>query len=502
MKFKNPVVPGFHPDPSVCRVGEDYYLVTSSFEYFPGVPLFHSRDLVHWQQIGYCLTRRSQLPLGKHPSSKGIYAPTIRYQDGTFYMITTNSYGGGHFLVHTRDPRGEWSDPIWIDAAGIDPSLFFDDDGKVYFSHTGRGGGISQCEIDVATGRLLGDPYRVIWRGTGGPWPEGPHLYKINGTYYLMIAEGGTSYGHMETIARSDSPWGPFEPCPRNPILTHRDSDDPIQCTGHADLVQAHDGGWWLICLATRTCNRHYHHLGRETYLAPVRWDADGWPIVGEGGRIASEMDAPFLPAHPVEEEPTRDDFDESTLRTCWNFVRNPRDEDWSLADRPGWLRLTGSAVTLKDQASPAWIGRRQRHFDCRIRALVDFAPQHDHEEAGLTIRMNDQYHYDFAIVRREGGRRILLRREIRWTPMTTMSGPIPDGPVTLEIRADRNEYAFYYAVNGQAPTMLGRAETRYVSTEVAGGYTGVYVAMYATGNGRKSTAPAFFDWFDYVPCE
>ena len=220
MKYTNPIIPGFYPDPSICRVGEDYYLVTSSFEYFPGVPIFHSRDLIHWRQIGHCLTTATQLPLAQAGSSKGIFAPTLRYHAGRFYMVTTNVSVGKHFYVSTDDPAGQWSEPIWIDQSGIDSSLFFDDDGTVYFTWT-KLNGIYQAEIAIQTGELKHEP-QLIWKGTGGRYPEAPHLYKINGSYYLMIAEGGTEYGHMETIARAESPWGSFQPCPHNPILTHR----------------------------------------------------------------------------------------------------------------------------------------------------------------------------------------------------------------------------------------------------------------------------------------
>src|SRR4030042_2877344 len=223
--FNNPIISGFYPDPSICRVGEDYYLFTSSFEYFPGVPIFHSKDLVHWRQIGYCLTRKSQLPLNNVRASGGIYAPTLRYHDGTFYMVTTNVDGGGNFYVTAKNPAGPWSEPVWLDHSGMDPSLFFDDDGKVYYTrHEGAGDGyVAQRILNIETGKLEG-PLRKIWGGTGGVWVESPHLYKINGKYYLTAAEGGTSYGHTQVIARSDSPWGPFESCPYNPILTHRNN--------------------------------------------------------------------------------------------------------------------------------------------------------------------------------------------------------------------------------------------------------------------------------------
>ena len=233
--YQNPVIPGFYPDPSVCRAGDDFYLVNSSFEYFPGVPVFHSKDLIHWEQIGHCLTRDSQLPLQKCRASGGIYAPTIRYQDGLFYMITTNITGGGNFVVTATDPAGNWSDPVRIEPTGIDPDLFFEN-GKVYVCSTDGKMGIQMSQIDIKTGKRIGEK-RHIWRGTGGRNAEGPHLYKKDGLYYLMISEGGTEYGHKITIARSKELTGPYMSNPSNPILTHADElgqGSPIQGTGHS----------------------------------------------------------------------------------------------------------------------------------------------------------------------------------------------------------------------------------------------------------------------------
>ncbi|MBC8131905.1 MAG: glycoside hydrolase family 43 protein, partial [Deltaproteobacteria bacterium] len=286
--FTNPVIPGMHPDPSICRVGRDFYLVTSSFEYFPGVPLFHSRDLVNWEQIGHVLTRPSQVDLRRVRSSGGIYAPTIRFAHGRFYVVTTNVDGGGNFLVTAARPDGPWSDPIWIDRAGIDPSLLFD--GRtVYYTRNGPGSDrdhplIYQTTINPRTGKLAGPP-RPVWSGLGGIWPEAPHLYKIGGWYYLLTAEGGTGYDHSIVVARSRLPGGPFEGCPRNPVLTHRGRPShAIGATGHADLVQLSDGRWWAVMLGVRPVRRPVtgekqrhdvprdlrHHLGRETFLVPV----------------------------------------------------------------------------------------------------------------------------------------------------------------------------------------------------------------------------------------
>lgn len=497
MKFKNPIIPGFYPDPSVCRVGNDYYLVTSSFEYFPGVPIFHSRDLINWRQIGHCLTRKNQLFLEKAPSSRGIYAPTIRHHNGTFYMVTTNVVSKGHFYVHTTDPSGEWSKPVWVDQCGIDPSLFFDDDGKVYFTSTGDNC-IVQSEIDIKTGKRLTDVKR-IWAGTGGIYPEAPHLYKINKTYYLMIAEGGTKYGHMETIARSDNPWGPFGSYPYNPILTHRRSIRPIQATGHADLIEAHNGTWWLVFLGIRPNDfPRYHHLGRETFLTPVTWTKDGWPVVGRSGKVSLEMKADCLPFYPWEKEDVRDDFKSEKLGLQWNFLRNPRDEDWSITERPGWLRLLGSGVTLDDTDSPAFLGRRQRHFRCCVSTLLDFSPKREGEEAGLTVLMNERHHYEIAVTRLENKRCIIVRRRIGNRTAIIARKEIGTGSVRLKIEADREMYHFSCALNGQEFRIIAKSKTRHLSTEVAGGFTGVYFGMYATGGGKKSTTPAFFDWFEY----
>jgi xylan 1,4-beta-xylosidase len=497
MQFTNPIIPGFHPDPSICRNGNDYFLVTSSFEYFPGVPVFHSLDLVHWRQIGHCLTRESQLPLQKARSSGGIYAPTIRFHNGVYYMITTNTTGGGHFVVSTSDPAGPWSEPLWLPGEGIDPSLFFDDDGKTYFTYTA--GRIVQREIDIATGQVGEE--RQLWGGTGGQWPEGPHLYKIGEFYYLLISEGGTEYGHMLTIARSRSPWGPFEGCPHNPILTHRSTNNPIQATGHGDFVQNPSGRWWVVFLGIRP-QGHWpcHHLGRETFLAPITWDEAGWPVIGDSGHAALEMEAPDIPLHPWPQPQPRDDFDQPELGLVWNFLRNPVQSNYTLSERPGWLRLKGSVVPLDAVDSPTWVGRRQEHFNVRAAASLEFSPAADHEEAGLTAWMNERHHYEVFVTRRGGQRAAVVRRRIGSLGAEVACHAIPDGPVVLEILAEPDMYTFRCQPQGAEPLELARAETKYLSTEVAAGFTGVYFGLFASGNGQPATAPADFDWFEYQP--
>ncbi len=497
--YRNPVISGFSADPSLCRVGPDFYLVTSSFEYFPGVPIFQSRDLVHWRQIGHCLTRPSQLPLTYAKSSQGIYAPTLRHHAGVFYMVTTNVSGGGNFYVTAQDPAGPWSEPVWLhdESWGIDPSLFFDDDGKVYYTRHGGGerGAIFQTELDLASGALTGEA-RQIWAGTGGIWPEGPHLYRVAGRYYLLISEGGTSYGHSLTVARADSPWGPFEPCPHNPILTHRArAAHPIQATGHADLVQTENGTFWMVLLGIRPTAEKYHHLGRETFLSRVAWDSAGWPVVHAGAGIELEMPSAGLPATALPPAlAARTDFDAKTLDFCWNFVRIPNHADYSLSARPGWLRLTGHDVSLDDVASPTFVARRQQHFRCTASTLLDYHGEHADGEAGLCLRANEANHYDLLVARSSNGRSVRLRARRLESSELIAEMALPDGLLVLSIEAQRDRYEFFWSTPGGTRQSLGTLPTAALSTEVVGGFTGVFIGLYA------KAANADFDWFDYEP--
>jgi alpha-N-arabinofuranosidase len=503
--YHNPVIPGFNPDPSVCRVGDDYYLVTSTFEYFPGVPVYHSKDLINWEHIGYCLTSDSQLPLKNCYSSGGIYAPTIRYHNGTFYMVTTNVTGGGNFYVHSADPAGEWSEPVWVKQGGIDPTLFFDEDGKTYLvtnQYVDGKAGIALSEIDINTGNILTE-IRHIWGGTGGRYPEAPHIYRINGWYYLMIAEGGTEYGHMETIARSRSIWGTYESNPDNPILTHRGlngQNNPIQGTGHADLIQAHDGSWWLVFLAFRKAGGDFHHLGRETFLAPVSWNDAGWPVVNGNGTVALEVNTSTLPLVDLHSRAARDEFDNPKPDLCWNFLRNPDAESWSLSEKPGSLVLKGNAITLDEVSSPAFIGRRQQQFNCNATAEIEFDPKHENETAGITALMNEKHHYDVYVQREGADRFVVLSYRIGNIKHIAARNKVPDGRLQLRISSQPLWYSFSYKPEGTTEFIsLGRMESRYLSSEVAGGFTGVYLGMFATGNGNNSESPAYFDWFEYT---
>ena len=498
MQYNNPIISGFHPDPSICRVDEDYYLVTSTFEYFPGVPIFHSKDLVNWRQIGHCLTTEEQLPLANAGSSGGIYAPTLRYHDGWFYMTTTNVSGGGNFLVRSKKPEGPWSNPIFVAQGGIDPSLLFDE-GRVYFQSAtvgDQGEGIYQCEIDPETGEMFTES-RLLWKGTGGAHPEAPHLYKIGSYYYLMIAEGGTEYGHMETVARSADPYGPFESCPNNPILTNRSLNKGIHAAGHADLVQAHDGSWWAVSLGIRPSGYPMrHHLGREVFLAPVTWTADGWPIIGNGGCLELLMDGPEFKEVSWPKKPVRDDFDDQELALNWTFLRNPQQGSWSLSEHPGYLTLRGNIHTLNESASPAFVGIRLAHFTCQIGALLTYEPVHNGEEAGLTVFMNERYHYELAVTRIAGEKKMIFRRTVGSLKMEKIVD-CPQGAVHLQVHTRPERFTFLVGHDGEQAREIGSGEAHFLSTEMAGGFTGVMVAMYAACPVLESS-PALFDWFDY----
>lgn len=499
MSYANPVIPGFYPDPSVCRNGEDYYLVTSSFEYFPGVPVFHSRDLVNWKQIGHCLTRPSQLPLEGATCSSGIYAPTIRYHNGVYFMVTTNVTARRHLIVHTTDPAGEWSEPVWIDFGGIDPDLFFDDDGKVYLTTNAHG--ITQVEINPFTGEFLSAP-RGLWFGTGGAFQEAPHLYKVGGKYYLILSEGGTEYGHMVTMARADHLCGPWEACPANPILTHRSLNHPIQAIGHADLIQDHHRKWWVFFLGIRPFGYPpVHTLGRETFLSPLHWH-DGWPVIHEGKPVELEMNCSTLAPQKKMENMPRDDFDSPKLDLTWNHLRNARKGSWSLTARPGWLRLNGHELTLDEDDAICFLGRRQQHFSTVVKTKVDASALMEGCQAGITAYMNHRHHFDLFVKIQDGKIYICQHSRIGFLSKEICCMEILDRTFELEIKAEKTKYTFTCTLTTGERIAMGDAESKYLGKEVAGGFTGVYLAVYAQSKSSEIVAQADFDYFEYSPFE
>lgn len=500
--YKNPIIPGFNPDPSVCRVGDDFYLVTSSFEYFPGLPIYHSKDLINWKQIGHCLTRDSQLSLHKVSASGGLYAPSIRYHDGLFYVICTNVSDKGNFYCTATDPSGPWSDPIWVDIKSIDPDIFWDEDGKTYFVTQGDEG-IRVTEIDIKTGKVL-SPERLVWGGIGGRFPEAPHIYKKDGFYYLLLGEGGTEYMHSATIGRSKNIFGPYESCPLNPILTHanrRGQGNTIQGVGHADLVQAKDGSWWMVFLGFRVTHQwaYYHVLGRETFLAPVDWPKGGWPQVNGNGTVSLNMDVPTLPLHPVEKEAVRTNFDTDKLGFEWQYLRNPIRENYSLTEKKGWIRISTSPYTLNETEAISMICRRQAEHDFRAETLLEFNSSANNEEAGMTLIQNNTHHYDLLL--KKSGSQYIVQLRVKVGSLSYIAGEkqVKSNKLKLKIEGTPSQYAFYCTeADSDNFNELGRLDTRYLSTEVAGGFTGVMIGLYTSSNGKPSKAKAYFDWFDY----
>jgi xylan 1,4-beta-xylosidase len=498
--YKNPVISGMNPDPSICRLGDDYYLVTSTFEYYPGVPVYHSKDLVNWKHIGHALHTPKNCPLGGAFSSGGNYAPAIRYNDGTFHVTCTN-YGGhgsqGAFYVTATNPAGPWSDPVWVGNWNVDPSIMFANDSMYWVSPDNKGsfmvGTFDPVKKEFIT------PLKLIAAGLGGSSPEGPHMYKIGEYYYLMSAEGGTGYEHREVIQRSKSPYGLYEPSPYNPVISNmKKPESPFHAIGHADLVQLPDGSWWLFSLGIRPKGGKYHHLGRETFLAPVKWTDDGWPIAGDNGIMLEEFTAPNLPEHKWEKDPVRDDFSSEKLELPWNFLRNPYAADWSLTEKPGYLRLNGSKVSLSGTDSPAFVGRRQAHFNMVVSTKMSFTPMAENEEAGLVVRGNDENHFSLYVTLHEGKRVATLRKALKdkETELTRLN--VPKDDVILSISASELEYKFWVQPKGKKAKLLGTAATKDISTEKISGFIGAFIGMYASGNGKANTNPADFDWFDY----
>lgn len=484
MKYTNPIVKGFYPDPSVCCAEGKYYMVCSSFQYFPGVPLFESVDLINWEQIGYVLTRENQVMLDKINSSGGVFAPTIRYNDGRFYMVTTNDTTHQNFYVYTDDIRGEWSDPIYVDQGGIDPSLYFED-GRTFFISNGVDdegkSGVIQCEIDIATGKKL-TAGKCIWQGSGGRYLESPHMYKIGEWYYLMAAEGGTEYGHMVTCARAKSVWGEFIGNPNNPVLTNRNKAPYIiQGIGHGDLICGADGKWHILTLGFRQIHiwQPYHHLGREVFLTPVKFGEDGWFTAGDGTTDESyEIAGDFK-----QREKKLYTFENTKWNVDWSYMRRPELSNYELGENSAVLH--GCALTLDDVDSPTFIALRQRDF--RSQLSVDLTL--DGGEAGVTVYSCENEHYDLCLRKQGGELKAVLKLNIGGIKHTQAEISLGNADsAKLIVRSAELFYNFYVQVGGEERE-LGFAHSKYLSSEVSGGFTGVMLGIYAADAAGGSRA-------------
>jgi xylan 1,4-beta-xylosidase len=499
--YYNPVLPGFYPDPSIIRVDDDYYLVTSTFEYYPGLPIFHSRDLLSWELIGHALHRAEQLDLSSRGSSRGLFAPTIRYHEGAYYVIVTDVDGIGNFYVSASHPAGPWSDPIRIPYGGIDPSIMFDEDGKVYITvQTGADehSHIIQYEIDIRTGKALNEPI-AIFHGDEGPWVEGPHLYRIGDLYYVMTASGGTGDRHREIIGRSKQPYGPYEMLP-HPILSHADlKGHPIQNTGHADLVEDREGNWWAVFLGVRPVEGKYSILGRETFLAPVRW-RDGWPLIDVNeGTVGLLMDSGDTLRGRRPSLSFRDDFNDSRLSLRWTFLRNRPDAERMSVLSGGGLRLVGSALALGDAAPAVFVCRRQRNVCMSASTELSFLPQAEGEEAGMAARLSDEAFVAIGVASRRGCRVITASTAHQGAIETKISAVIPgEGAVKLQIESDDRDYVLRYSADGQDWQEAARHPAMLLSPESNWCFTGVCIGLYATGNGTDCATPADYRYYDY----
>ena len=550
--FRNPILAGFYPDPSITRVGNTFYLVNSTFTYFPGIPIFYSYDLVHWHAIGNVIDRSGQLNFDGLGVSRGVFAPTIRFHNGVFYVISTAVDAGGNFLSIATNPQGPWSDPIWLpQIEGIDPSMFFDDDGKVYVLNNGPPAGAAQYdghraiwiqEFDLGARKLVG-PRKVLVNGgvdfSKKPvWIEGPHMYRHDGWYLLMCAEGGTSTQHSEVVLRARSPWGPFKPFAGNPILTQRDlpaqRSNPITNAGHADLVEAVDGTWWAVFLASRPYDGVHYNTGRETFMLPVTWHG-GWPLILPKGK-----EIPYAPAGPRDtevsidrmagpamvgqgaEDPAttgnfrwRDEFDSPVLSKQWLFVRVPKLPWADLTQRPGWLTINALRVPLESLQNMSFLARRQQHlsFDASTELEIPAAPG---VSAGMAAFQNENYWYFLGIRRRpvagEGPPtfrvELFLEKRAGNKTETVAAAPLNDGAarggaardgtarndvagegtagvsaarVKLKIVGNGSDYSFYFDrdESGWKP-LIEHADGTILSTDVAGGFVGAMVGPYA----------------------
>jgi len=510
-QYFNPVVAGFYPDPSVCRKGEDYYLVNSSFSYYPGVPIWHSKDLVSWKQIGHVLDRPSQLKLNGLELSDGIFAPTIRYNEAnnTFYMICTVVNGIKNFLVKTNDLSKGWSEPILLpEVRGIDPSIYFDDNGKAYITNGGPPSvskykgykAIWLYEYDTQTDKIVGKGKRIAEGGidtTKHPtWLEGPHIYKLKNKYYLMCAEGGTEEGHSEVVFESDKVDGAYKPCAINPILTQRDlvdkRSDKFTSTGHADLVQTPQGEWYAVFLATRPYGNDLYNTGRETCLLPVTWK-NNTPIILDSGKamplIVNKTGLNRTVKRPTGNFIWRDDFTNTTLQQEWNMLRTPEDNWYSI--NKGKLILNALEKSIYNKVNPAFLGRRQQHMTFSTKTNFAFTPKTNDDLAGMVLIQNENNNIIVGKTMNNGKEVLVIVNRKKGVNETVAALDIPNiylrENVTICIEVKEGFLDVYYSFKEQPRKMLkAQIDIKHLSSKEAGGFVGSYVGVYATASRNK----------------
>jgi alpha-N-arabinofuranosidase len=540
--FINPILPGGHPDPSICRVGDDFYIVNSSFEYFPALPIHHSTDLVNWELIGYGLHRPEQasgiVNLIDVQQNGGIHAPSIRHHDGLFYIIVTNIYTPGasedvplmvNFIITAENPAGPWSDPIYVEGApGIDPDIFFDDDGKVYFVGTHapdqpEENGIGEIwvqELDPQNNWQLKGERSSLWKGAcGGCCVEGPHIYKKDGIYYLLVAEGGTGTNHAVMIAASPDIRGPYESNPRNPILTtrHLSLNYWVNSTGHADLVEDADGNWYMVCLGIRNDKDGRSNMGRETNLMPVIWEETtvrwqqvsdtvwepvkySYPVVSpETGRVDRYASLPFEDKPQHYNDAFADNFDKSQLDLEWNFRRVPKPGTYSLSDNPGYLRLFAKPETFEIRGQFGAIGFRQKESDFEYETRMNFNPKKDGSEAGLSIFQQDNNYINFTLLKKDNSIYLqVVIDDLEDVARIAHSAELNNypGAIQFKVISGHGKYLYQYSLDG-GQTYVDFYESAD-DIVLCYGYIGTNLGLYATSNGQKSKDFADFDWVKY----
>ncbi len=507
-EFQNPILPGFHPDPTICRVGDDYYLTNSTFYFFPMLPVYHSRDLINWKLVNHGINREEQNYRVWQGGLFGIFAPTLRYHERLkkFFIIAAFCDAPDRdqrtFIISADTPEKEWSQMVFVDAQdNLDPSLFFDEDGNDYLQYVpDNQEGVYQYRIDLATGRRLSEP-KMIWRGTGGRFPEGPHIFQRDGYYYLVIAEGGIQFGHAVCIARSRNIDGPYESCPGNPIMTHRNLDmqfSQIQSVGHADFVQDPAGDWWTVCLAFRQAGKDKAlPLGRETFLAPVDWDEQGWPVVknpgNPDGSISPTMHVNRDIAPKLFDGLWHDDFDADKLDIHWHYLRFVDTEFADVTTRPGWLTLTGLPDFMEPTCCSPLISRDQTNFNFTMTAKMEFTPKAEGDEAGLVVFTDERRHYEIGLARRNGKIVVLYRKTAMDISSETIIAEYDAELIYLAIVGDSDNYELRYGSSPDSLTTGGTGSTLLLShhRNWCGNMLGPYCIS-------KNNTTACFDWINY----
>lgn len=543
--IKNPILPGFNPDPSIIRVGDDYYIATSTFEWYPGVQIHHSKDLKNWELITRPLNRANQLNMLGEMNSGGIWAPCLSYDNGTFYLIFTDVKGRGtshNYMVTTNDILGDWSDPIYLDSRGFDPSLFHDDDGRKWYTvatydhipwntivrDNDRADGsitidriwdqykklgkesplfkeILLQEYSLEENKLIGKPKKIFGNEIGVT--EAPHQFKKNGYYYLMVAEGGTSYEHCVTLARSKNIDGPYEVHPHNPILRALNTDAYLQKTGHADIVETQDGETYMVFLCARPLdlkNRKGSILGRETGIQKMIWGEDDWLRLACGGNVAQKTTpAPNLPEHKFKPKPSRDNFESKDIDINFQWLRGDISKEiFSLKDRPGYLRLYGKDMIVSDY-TVSLIARRQQAFSYQASTAMEFTPDDDNQMAGLIVMYsNILYYYAYVGFDRKIGTFISIMSNNKRDVNIYVIDPIKvDSGKKVYFKADvnREKLQFSYGLSEDSYKNIGgEFDMMLLSDENSGGFTGAYVGMCCNDPATKS-AYTDFEFFEYL---